>query len=87
MIGPCADVDTRLRLLKEAWPDVAILDYNLGRETSILLAQTLDEQRIPYVFLSGQVQHVVTGHSLPQRPVIAKPFVPEQLVGLIGNLI
>lgn len=87
VIGPCADVDTGLRLLKDERPDVAMLDYNLGRETSILLAQTLHEQRVPYVFLSGQVQHFVTGHGLPQRPVIAKPFVPEQLVGLIGNLI
>lgn len=87
IIGPCADVSTGLRLLKLVRPDVAMLDYNLGRETSIPLAKTLHKEKIPYVFLSGQVERVVTDHDLPVMQVIPKPFVPERLIDLIENLI
>ncbi len=87
VIGPFADVDSGLSALKECTPDVAMLDYNLGRETSIPLARTLRESDVPYVFLSGQVDRVVAAHDLPPRPVISKPFVAETLVVLVEDLV
>lgn len=85
--GPFADVDAALKSLNQSRPNAALLDYNLGQETSIPLARKLHTEYIPYIFLSGQIESVITGHDLPERPVVSKPFVPEQLVSMVDNLI
>lgn len=87
VLGPFADVDSRLKSSRSNDPDVAMLDYSLGRETSITLAQTLYEKDVPYILSSGQVERVITGHDLPERRVVSKSFVPEQLVEIVNNLI
>lgn len=85
--GPFADVKSGLNSLNNIQPDIAMLDYNLGQETSIPLAKKLHEKKIPFIFLSGQVEKVVIDHDIPKHPVIPKPFVPEKLINLIDNLI
>lgn len=87
VLGPFADVDSGLNSLRSNKPDVAMLDYNLGQETSIPLAKTLHKKDIPYIFLSGQIERVVTAHDLPEQRVVSKPFVPGQLVEIVSNLI
>ena len=87
VVGPFANVHSGLKALKECLPDVAMLDYNLGLETSIPLAEVLYEDAVPYLFLSGQVDRVIIDHNLPPRPIITKPFVAEKLVGMVNNLI
>lgn len=87
VIGPYADVDSGLKGICERRPDCAMLDYNLGRETSIALARELQVQGIPYIFLSGQIENVVMAHDLPKRAVVAKPFVPDHLISVVENLI
>lgn len=85
--GPVADVDAGLKEIKAACPDVALLDYNLGRETSIEIAQKLEVKGVPYVFLSGQIEKVIIGNSKNPPQVIAKPFVPERLVKVIERMV
>lgn len=87
VMGPFADVDSGLKSLGQSLPDVAMLDYNLGRETSIPLARRLHEKNVPFIFLSGQVEQVVIGHDRPKRPVIAKPFNPQRLLNVVGELV
>jgi len=60
VLGPVASVAPGLKLIKDTLPDVAMLDFNLGRETSIPIAHRLDEIEIPYFFLSGQIDKVIT---------------------------
>lgn len=86
VLGPVAKVDPGLALLDVETPDVAILDYNLGRETSISIARYLNDNDIPYVFLSGQIERVIVGHDIPEVKVIAKPFIPEQVVSIVQAL-
>lgn len=85
--GPFACVESGLKSLDNLQPDIAMLDYNLGQETSIPLAKKLYEKKIPFIFLSGQIERVVIGQDLPRRPIISKPFVPEQLINVIDSLI
>jgi DNA-binding response OmpR family regulator len=87
VIGPVADVTTGLKVLKETSPDIAMLDYNLGSETSIEIARALSRDNIPYLFLTGQIESVVTDHDLPPRPVMMKPYVPEQLIAVVRSMI
>ncbi|MGJ8560340.1 MAG: response regulator [Litorimonas sp.] len=87
VLGPVADVDSGLKVLRETSPDIAMLDFNLGRETSIELARALEKESIPYLFLSGQVETVITDNNLPVQPIIAKPYIPEQLIKIVENMI
>jgi DNA-binding response OmpR family regulator len=86
VLGPVASVGPGLRLLSKAKPDVAMLDYNLGRETSIPIAYKLDEVAVPYVFLSGQVEKVVSANRVKSYEVIAKPFNADKLIARINQL-
>lgn len=83
VIGPFANVDAGLKALENTQPEFAMLDYNLGQETSIPLAIILEKKEIPYIFLSGQVAEVIFKHDILKRPIIAKPFVPEHLIRIV----
>jgi len=87
VLGPVASVDPGLEIIRKTKPDVAMLDYNLGRETSIPIAQRLDAIKIPYVFLSGQVSRVVTANVKTERKVIMKPFNAEALISYVNKLV
>lgn len=87
VIGPFADVGTGLREIETSPPDVALLDYNLGRDTSVKIAQNLELQDIPYAFLTGQIGSVVVGQSLKAPTVISKPFIPERLIAIIDGMV
>ena len=87
VLGPVASVDPGLKIIRETKPDVAMLDYNLGRETSIPIAHKLDAIKIPYVFLSGQVSRVVTANVKTEQKVIMKPFNAEALISYVNKLV
>ena len=87
VLGPVASVDPGLKIIREIKPDVAMLDYNLGRETSIPLAKKLDEIDIPYIFLSGQVDRVVTAQYQSARKVMTKPFNAAHLISCVDELV
>lgn len=87
VLGPIASVDRGMKILRETKPDVAMLDYNLGRETSIPLAKKLDEIETPYIFLSGQIDRVITSYTDTPKIVIAKPFNASGLIACIEGMI
>jgi PAS domain S-box-containing protein len=82
VIGPAAKVAEALQLLKEFSCDAAVLDINLGAETSEPIARVLSGQGTPFV--------TVSGYSMNQRPsgfvgsaFLAKPLRAERLVALL----
>ena len=87
VLGPVAAVGPGLKIIRETKPDVAMLDYNLGQETSIPLADELEDIAVPYLFLSGQVDRVFSAHSLMRHKVITKPFNAERLIAHVDGLL
>ena len=86
--GTVATVGDALDLLiGDDLPDVALLDYNLGDETSIPVAHRLEALDVPFLFLSGQVSSVMLGKTRTQPLVLSKPFVPKHLVQTVGGLL
>lgn len=68
----------------EAWlannrPDFALLDINLGSETSEEIAQLLFQEQIPFCFATGYGDSTTFTALFPGVPVLAKPFAQEQL--------
>lgn len=81
--GLAGSVTEGLKTLSRSRPTVATLDYHLGRENSDPIAEALDEQRIPYVYISGN------SHELGDKaaPVIAKPVAPSAVLRTLGELV
>jgi len=79
VVGPAKRVAEALELLKEVGCDAAVLDINLGAETSEPIARMLSGKGTPFV--------TVSGYSQDQRPsgfsggaFLAKPLRAELLV-------
>jgi PAS domain S-box-containing protein len=79
VVGPAARVAEALELLKEFGCDAAVLDINLGAETSEPIARLLSDKGTPFV--------TVSGYSQDQRPsgfsggaFLTKPLRAELLV-------
>jgi DNA-binding response OmpR family regulator len=86
VIGPAPSVSKALRLVAEPGCDVAILDVNLGGETSEPVARKLQESDKPFVVLSGYS----TDNKLPwfgRAPVLPKPLRMDDLVAALRDCI
>lgn len=73
--------------LKRATPDVAILDINLGSDTSIPVAYELLRRDIPFMFATGYADGIMIPPEFSHVPVIRKPYDEGSLLGSIGKLV
>jgi CheY-like chemotaxis protein len=73
-------VDQALGLIKSDGPfDAAVLDLKLDRETSVTIAERLQAQNVPFVFLTGAAGDASVVAQFRNAPVIGKPFDSETL--------
>jgi DNA-binding response OmpR family regulator len=82
VVGPAPSVAKALSLLDEQGCDVAVLDVNLGGETSEPVARKLRESAKPFVVLSGYS----TDNKLPwfgDATVFSKPLRMDDLVAAL----
>ena len=56
-----------------------MLDINIGKDTSLELAETLRGRGIPLIFASGYGDAVQSQASGKSEPVLRKPYTREQL--------
>ena len=82
VVGPATSVAKALRLIGDHGCDVAVLDVNLGKETSEPIACELQARGTPFVVLSGysSEQHPP---GLRGAPVLSKPARPSNLVATL----
>ena len=59
--------------------DAAVLDLKLERETSIPIAEQLQAQSVPFVFLTGAAGDASIVAQFANAPVVGKPFDSETL--------
>lgn len=86
IVGPAASVSKALKLVAEQGCDVAVLDVNLGGETSEQVANRLRESDKPFVVLSGYS----TDNKLPWfggAPILSKPLRMDDLVTTLRGCI
>jgi DNA-binding response OmpR family regulator len=86
VVGPAPSVAKALSLVSEKGCDVAILDVNLGGETSEPVAHKLRESDKPFIVLSGYS----TDSQLPWfggAPVLSKPLRMADLVAALRGCI
>ena len=74
-----------LRRLKTFTPDVAILDVNLGSETSLPIAEELTRRNVPFVFATGYSDQSIIPASF-NAPLVRKPYEATALIGAVLRL-
>jgi two-component system, response regulator PdtaR len=73
-------VDQALALIERDGPfDAAVLDLKLERETSVAIAERLQAQSVPFVFLTGAAGDASAVAQFANAPVVGKPFDSETL--------
>jgi len=80
--GPVGNVMQAQALLQDRRPAFAVLDINLGKNTSFAVADELAERQIPFVFLSGGTRDVLPDR-FANRDLLQKPIRFEDLVDLL----
>lgn len=87
VMGPFNTVAKAQAALSDARPEAAILDLNLGHgETSIPVAETLNDLGVPIIFLTGYSQDVVQlPDALDSAGRLSKPLRDQELVDLLNQ--
>ncbi|WP_040489250.1 HWE histidine kinase domain-containing protein [Fulvimarina pelagi] len=83
-----ANVKEARRILDEQSIDVAMLDVNLGIETSFPLVEPLMERGIPFVFVTGYGEQIEFPESAgPHVEAVKKPFSEDDLLSALRRAI
>ncbi|MXP13168.1 GAF domain-containing protein [Altererythrobacter confluentis] len=78
-------VKAALRLIEDDAPQLAILDYNLGDETSDLVAQKLHSLRIPFAFATGYGEMADELNEKGAMAVLKKPYTKDDIAQLLAK--
>lgn len=73
-------VAAALDVLRQSKPHFAVLDYNLGRETSVAIADRLCEVGVPFMFVTGYGDTAVIDQRFRDTPVVSKPYDASALI-------
>lgn len=69
-----SNVAQALRAVDNSEIGFAVLDVNLGNETSFAIADVLSERSIPFIFASGYADGVSFPDAHADRPKVSKPY-------------
>ncbi len=72
------------RMLAGPRPDVAVLDVNLGRTTSLDIAKRLRKMGVTFIFATGYGDSRMIPEEFREAPVVRKPYSAAALVAAIG---
>lgn len=74
-----------LNRLKTFTPSIAILDINLGRDTSVPVAEELSRLGIPFVFATGYDDRSIVPEGFADVPVVRKPYDSVALLKALSD--
>jgi CheY-like chemotaxis protein len=82
VIGVAATSAEALDMIERDQPEGALLDINLGGETSFPVADRLAEVGVPFAFCSGYAADAMLPERFAGVPLIRKPFNAASVVDL-----
>lgn len=83
IIGPASVVEDALRWIEDGRIDCALLDIKLGDDVVWPVADALDRQRVPFVFLTGYSTAAVAERY--DRLAIQKPYVAADVIDALAK--
>lgn len=82
VVGPAPSVRSAMDLLLSQAVDGAVLDFNLGGEMIVPVADALTSRQIPFVILTGYGPARVNTH-YPKATVLNKPIDVQSFAGAV----
>ncbi|WP_199899885.1 response regulator [Asaia prunellae] len=73
-IRTVSSVYEAVQAIRERSPDVALLDFNLGKESSQEVATLLRKRGIPFLFATGYADRTMIPQEFQDVPVLRKPY-------------
>lgn len=87
VLGPCRTVTQAERLIEANRISAAILDFRLGHDTTLPVAEQLHRHGIPFVFFTGQMNTRQIESACPGAKVITKPFQSRTIVAALADVL
>lgn len=85
VVGIAADCEEALKIIAKVRVSVAVLDVNLGSETSRRVADKLSAERIPFIFYTSYAErerpHWLNG------PIVSKPCSRRDLLNAVASVV
>jgi light-regulated signal transduction histidine kinase (bacteriophytochrome)/CheY-like chemotaxis protein len=85
-VDTAGSVAEALRTIERSAPDFALLDLNLGPETSLPVGRKLAELGVPFIFATGYGDRAVMPPELAHAPIIQKPYTAEGVKAALNKL-
>jgi two-component sensor histidine kinase len=86
-VETASSVRDALRLIQIKAPDFAVLDMNLGNETSLPVATCLLKLGVPFVFATGYGEDLGIPADMVDVPILKKPFDLPTLRAIVFPLV
>lgn len=87
VVTAASNVAAAFAALAIAMPDFAVLDFELGAETSEPVAEVVRARNIPFLYLSGHSEHDERFGRWPGVRVLAKPLSTARIARAIGDVL
>lgn len=87
VVGPARSLKHGLMLASGGGFDAALLDVSLGRETSIVIAEQLQNRDIPFAFATGYSDSAMLPERFRDVPKLNKPYVLTDIRKTVETLI
>lgn len=85
VIAPTSE--TAVKHIDAARPDLAVLDVNLGDQTSAPVAELLRKLNVPFVFATGYGDTMMIPDSMHDVPIVRKPYADSTLAEAIAGVL
>jgi light-regulated signal transduction histidine kinase (bacteriophytochrome)/CheY-like chemotaxis protein len=79
VVEVASSVQAALQVIARTPPEIALLDMNLGRETSFPVADALAARGIPFVFATGYGEASAFPERFRQAAVVKKPYTQADI--------
>ena len=86
VIDPAGSNETARRAIERQRPHFALLDYNLGEETSVPTAIDLAQRNIPFIYVTGRAEAVAANPLAPSAPILSKPYRVEEILQALSAI-
>jgi two-component system, response regulator PdtaR len=87
VVGPFRTVRDALSNLEISPPHAAIIDWNLGSETSEQIARALKERNVPFIISTGYGDSYFANTFAADAPIVSKPLELRVLLDRLANLL
>jgi DNA-binding NtrC family response regulator len=84
-VAVAGSVAAALEEIDKRMPDFALLDFNLGNETSEAVAEVLTEAGVPYCFATGYGDALERMSLTPPCGVLTKPYSRDDIMGAVDK--